>query len=104
MGLKKDVGDTNTIRQIRSHYETCKNYVRMQNNSLETFSRETGLRQGCTLSRHLFDCVFLGDVIKSCKKKFKTHKVGFTKIIVIKLTELCHADDMVIIDETEKDL
>lgn len=91
------------IEGIKSLYENTVNYVRVRNEASRTFISKIGLRQGCILSPLLFNIV-LDDVVKKCKGNMSKYRIGYWNMKMITITELCYADDLIIIGETEKQL
>jgi uncharacterized protein YukE len=97
-GIEKDL-----IQNIQSLYEKTESYIRLRNEKSKPFANKIGLRQGCILSPLLFN-LMLDEAIKQNKDKLKPYNVGYWKLRCIRLTELCYADDLIILGETEKQL
>ena len=101
--LKRKGVEQQLIEGIKSLYENTVNYVRVRNEASKTFTSKIGLRQGCILSPLLFNLV-LDDVVKKCKESMSKYRIGYWNMKIITITELCYADDLIIIGETEKQL
>lgn len=92
--------NTGLIENIKSLYLQTESYVRLRNEKSETFRYSTGLKQGCILSPILFNAV-LDEVLKASRQNLKSYIVGSWRMRPVKVTELCYADDMLVIAETE---
>lgn len=100
--IKRGVSE-NLIKGIQSLYKETKNYVRIKQEKSKLFETTIGLRQGCILSPVLFTVV-LDEAIKEAKKDLKQYEVGHWKMEQITVSDLCYADDIVIIAKNEKTL
>lgn len=101
--LKKRNIKESLIKNIKSLYANPLNYVRTKNEKSDMFRTKDGLRQGCVLSPLLF-ALILDEAIKTAKTNIKEYFVGRWKMENIYVSELCFADDMVIIAADENTL
>jgi Reverse transcriptase (RNA-dependent DNA polymerase)/Endonuclease-reverse transcriptase len=97
-------GVGNRLRNnIKSIYQTTRNYVRKDNKQSEEFITKDGLRQGGVLSPVLF-IMIMDDVLKEIKTSSKNIQVGYRNLEMITIAECLFADDLVLFAKNEKDL
>ena len=102
--ILKDRGvDYELVENIKSLYRHTECYVRVRNERSEMFTYNSGLKQGCILSPILFNIV-LDTIIKNCRADWKPYNIGYWRMGLVNVSELCYADDMVIIARTDIDL
>ena len=87
------------LRAVKALYENSKARVRVEDELMECFEVQQGVRQGCPLSPWLFN-VFLDMVAQEARAQFN----GEVRLDKCTMQLLMFADDTVLLAETEEDL